>query len=425
MQTSWPHIIAHADMDAFYASVEQLDDPTLRGKPLLVGPRSRRGVVLTASYEARPFGVGSAMPMAQALDRCPHAIVVPPRFERYTEISTRIMQVFDTFSPTVEPLSLDEAFLDLSGAEGLFGPPEVMGRRIKDAVRSATGLAVTVGIASTKHVAKIASALHKPDGLTVVEHASTRAFLAPLPVERMWGVGPKMKARLNALGFITIGDLARAEPSDLRHRLGQHGTHLHTLARGEDPRSVESRRQERSIGSERTLESDVRRIEDIEMHLRRAADRVSARLRRKALKARGVRIKLKRTDFTLHSRQCHIEPATDLGEVLFQSGRALLPELLPLAPFRLIGLAAFDLDSGTASPQLDLFAEPPRQSQLEKALDNVSARFGRLALRRAADLSRSGTVMGTAPTLDFRASTPAFEDAPPDRSLADEDPGWD
>jgi DNA polymerase-4 len=420
----WPHIIAHADMDAFYASVEQLDNPELRGKPVLVGPRSQRGVVLTASYEARPFGCGSAMPMAEAIRRCPHAVIVPPRFERYTAVSARIMHVFDGFSPRVEPVSLDEAFIDMSGAEDLFGSPEQMGRKIKAAVKAATGLNVTVGIASTKHVAKIASALHKPDGLTVVNHAQTAAWLAPLAVKRMWGVGPKMEARLHALGFRTIGDLARADPRTLASSLGRHGSHLHQLALGLDPRHVENSRRERSIGSERTLETDVRSLDDISVHLRRAADRVSTRLRNKRLHTRGVRVKLKTTGFQLHSRQVRLDPPTDLGEVLFRAGVQLATDMLEHGPFRLVGLAAFDLAPADADTQLDLFTEPPRQSRLETTLDELNRRFGRIAIRRARDLGKAGTVMGTAPTLDFRAERPPDEEPPRDRSLEGEDPGW-
>ncbi len=425
MTGRWPHIIVHADMDAFYASVEQLDDPTLRGKPVLIGPRSQRGVVLTASYEARPFGVGSAMPMVQAMRLCPQALIVPPRFERYIQVSAQIMQVFDHFSPHVEPLSLDEAFIDMSGAEDLFGPPTVIGRKIKDAVKEATGLNVTVGLASTKHVAKIASALNKPDGLTVVEHEKACEWLAPLGVKRMWGVGPKMEARLHALGFKTIGDLARSDPRTLTLQLGQHGSHLHALANGLDPRQVESSRRERIVGSERTLESDVSSLEQIEIHLRRAADRVSARLRNKRLHARGIRVKLKTTSFQLHSRQARLDPATDLGEVLFRAARDLAAQMLTFGPFRLVGLAAFDLASVAADKQLDLFTEPPRQSKLETTLGQLNSKFGRDTLKRARDLRRNGTVMGPAPTLDFRTNLPPEVEPERDRSFEGEDPGWD
>ena len=205
----WPRIIAHADMDAFYAAIEQLDDPSLRGRPLLVGPPSARGVVLTASYEARPYGVGSAMPMAKARRLCPNAVIVPPRFDRYQEVSATIMQVFSDFSPEVEALSLDEAFLDMTGSEQLFGDPRSIGRRLKTAIREATGgLTASVGLSATKYVAKVASACQKPDGLTVVPPEDAKAWLAPLSVSWLWGAGPKTQVRLHQLGMHTIADVA-------------------------------------------------------------------------------------------------------------------------------------------------------------------------------------------------------------------------
>ncbi|MCA9560920.1 MAG: DNA polymerase IV, partial [Myxococcales bacterium] len=235
----WPRIIVHADMDAFYAAIEQLDDPALRGKPILIGGRSNRSVVATASYEARPFGVGSAMPMALALRKCPDAIVVRPRFTRYVEVSRIVMEVFRDFAAKVEPLSLDEAFLDMSGAEGIFGSPTEMGRALKAAVFEATGgLNVSVGVSGTKFVAKVASDFDKPDGLTVVPPADMVDFLAPLPVKRLWGAGPKTVPRLEALGLRTIGDVARAELGWLEAKLGSAGAHFGRLARADDPREV-------------------------------------------------------------------------------------------------------------------------------------------------------------------------------------------
>ena len=215
---AWPCVVVHADMDAFYAAVEQLDNPSLRGKPVLVGPNSNRGVVLTASYEARPFGVGSAMPVAEARRRCPRAIFVAPRFDRYQELSQRIMDVFADFSPKVEALSLDEAFLDMSGAERLFGTPTEMGRKIKAAVLDATGLHVSVGVSGSKYVAKVASAHDKPDGLTVVSPGAAKSWLAPLPVSKLWGAGNKTVPRLQALGLLTIGDVANARSEERRVR---------------------------------------------------------------------------------------------------------------------------------------------------------------------------------------------------------------
>ena len=222
-------------MDAFYAAVEQLDDPTLRGRPLLVGPNSARGVVLTASYEARPFGVGSAMPMARARRLCPQALIVPPRFERYQQMSKIIMDLFGDFSPDVEALSLDEAFLDMTGSDKLFGSPEAIGRRLKAAVRDATGgLTASVGISGTKYVAKVASGHRKPDGLTIVPPDEARAWLAPQPVKNLWGAGPKTAARLEALGLHTIGDVASCDPRRLERSFGALGHRFIALAHGDD-----------------------------------------------------------------------------------------------------------------------------------------------------------------------------------------------
>ncbi len=385
-------------MDAFYASVEQLDNTDLIGKPVLVGPRSRRGVVLTASYEARPFHVGSAMPMAEALRRCPHAVVVPPRFERYTGLSQKIMQVFKDFSPQVEAISLDEAFLDMTGAEHLFGSPQRMGEQIRSAVLQATGLHVSVGLAASKYVAKVASGVCKPDGLLVVEPDNTEAWLAPLPVARLWGAGPKTQAKLNRLGYTTIGDIARADPAVLSSQLGSTGAHFHALAHGRDPRRVEGARRSRSMGSERTLNEDVVERADIARHLQRSADRIARRLRRKEILAGGVRVRLKTTDFRLISRQCSLAAPTDVARTLFEAGVGLLDRFEEPGPFRLVGLTAFDLRKGTASGQGDLFTDG-RDRRLEATLDALSARFGDNVVRRARDLGRD-TVLDSAPDRD-------------------------
>lgn len=220
MESTWPKIIIHADMDAFYAAVEQLDNPCLRGKPVLIGPKSFRSVVLTASYEARSFGVSSAMPMGEARRRCPGAIIVSPRLDRYQQISEQMMNVFADFSPYVEALSLDEAFLDMSGAEHIFGPPRQMGEKIKESIYAATHLNISVGISATKYVAKVASAHEKPNGLTLVPEAEAKQWLAPLPITRLWGVGKKTGPRMAALGFHTIGDLATADPGYLQYKMG-------------------------------------------------------------------------------------------------------------------------------------------------------------------------------------------------------------
>lgn len=396
----WPRIILHADMDAFYAAVEQLDDPALRGRPLVVGGRSNRGVVLTASYEARPYGVHSAMPMAMARRLCPGALVVPPRFERYQQISETIMDVFANFSPHVEALSLDEAFLEMTGAEAVFGDPAEMGRRIKAAVFEATGgLAASVGLSGTKYVAKVASDFGKPDGLTVVPPERAREWLAPLAVSRLWGAGPKLQARLRTLGLLTIGDVAAAEP-ELLARLGNIGERLHALSHGNDPRPVARSRSVKSIGSDRTLEVDVFRRDDICQHLKRAADVLGRRLRRKAYVARGVRIRLKTTDFRLLTRQRRLAEPTDVAETLYRNAVPLVDALVHAAPFRLVGLAVYDLSRTTASVQPDLFDSDAPRRRLEAAIDALSSRFGPDVVHRAADLVDHKSPR-MAPNLDF------------------------
>jgi DNA polymerase IV len=400
-ESGWPGIIAHADMDAFYAAIEQLDDPTLRGKPVLVGPPSSRGVVLTASYEARPYGVGSAMPMAQARRMCTDAVVVPPRFDRYQEVSATIMNVFADFSPEVEALSLDEAFIDMTGSERLFGGPEAIGNRLKAAIREATcGLTASVGISSTKYVAKVASACHKPDGLTVVRPEDARAWLAQFPVSRLWGAGPKTQARLQQLGLHTIGDVAAADPHFLRAKLGSVGLHFHSLAQAEDPRRVIGRRTSKSIGSEHTLAKDVRARSDIKLHLLRSAETIARRLRRKSYVALGVGIKLKTWDFQIVTRQQQLGEPTDVAERLYCVGVSLLEHVDHPGPFRLIGMVAYDLTGTGDVSQLELFGTLSRQRRLEVAVDNLIERFGTDIIHRAHDLGNA-TSATLAHTLDF------------------------
>jgi DNA polymerase-4 len=400
-ERAWPRIIAHADMDAFYAAIEQLDDPSLRGQPLLVGPPSARGVVLTASYEARPYGVGSAMPMATARRMCPSAVIVPPRFDRYQEVSAKIMSVFANFSPDVEALSLDEAFLDMTGSEQLFGDPKSIGRRLKEAVREVTGgLMASVGLSATKYVAKVASACRKPDGLTVVPPEEAKAWLAPLPVSWLWGAGPKTQARLHLLGLHTIGDVADADVKLLSTKLGSAGLHFHTLAQAEDPRPVIGRRASKSVGSEHTLDEDVRDKADIKLHLRRSADTIGRRLRKKNYAAFGVGVKLKTADFQIVTRQHRFSEPTDVAERLYSVGVALLNHVDHPGPFRLVGLVAYDLVDINNLVQLDLFSAFARQRQLEVAIDGLAERFGTTVVYRADDLSKApGTRL--APTLDF------------------------
>ncbi len=350
-----PRVIVHADMDAFYAAVEQLDDPALRGRPVLVGGRGPRSVVATASYEARPFGVGSAMPMAVALRRVPDAVVVPPRFDRYKAISRGVMGVFAEFAPEVESLSLDEAFLDATETAARFDGPADLGRRLKAAVREVTGgLSVSVGISATKFVAKVASDFHKPDGLTIVPPDEARRFLAPLPVSRLWGAGPKTAARIEALGLRTIGQVAHADDATLAP-LGRMGPHFRQLARGIDPRAVISHREPKSIGWERTLESDIRGRAAIEPLLVAAADAVADRLGRARRLAGGVRVKLKDSEFQIATRQCALpQPVDDAGPLL-AAARRLLDQFDLGRAYRLVGLTGYDLVAADEPVQLPLF----------------------------------------------------------------------
>ena len=404
VDAEWPRVVAHADMDAFYAAVEQLDNPRLRGRPLLVGSDSRRGVVLTASYEARVSGAGSAMPMQRALRLCPEALVVPPRFERYQEVSSLIMTTLGTFSPSVEPLSLDEAFLDMTGSARLFGSPASVGARIKAAVREATGgLTVSVGISGTRYVAKVASGFAKPDGLTIVPPREARDWLAPLPVSSLWGAGPKVAERLRALGFATIGQVASADPQILAASFGALGQRFVALAKGVDARDVSGSRRVGSLSSERTLNVDIAARADIEAHLRSAAETVARRLRRSARMARGVRLKLKRADFRIITRQGVLAAATDVGAVLFAKAASLLDEVGDPGPFRLVGLATYEIESLDDGLQLELVPEREgRARRLETTLDAVADRFGSGAVRRAADLGRDAGV-GVGANLDFLA----------------------
>jgi DNA polymerase IV len=371
-------IVLHVDMDAFYAAIEQRDEPRLRGKPVIVGGPSRRGVVSTASYEARPFGVHSAMPMSRALALCPNAIVVTPRMGRYLEVSEQVMATLDDFSPLVEPLSLDEAFLDMTGSERLFGPPEAMADAIRKAIVARTGLTASVGAAANKFLAKLASDLNKPDGVTIVPRGREAEFIAPLPVRRLWGVGPKSAERIAKLGLRTIGDVARAELGWLRRRLGaSYAEHLWALANARDDRPVDASGERKSLGSETTLEWDVRGRNAVEPILRRQCERVARGLRETRLVAGGVRVKLRYSrGFVLATRQAKLDAPADDSRSLFTRAAELLERLDLDAPIRLVGAAAFDLAAAGAG-QAPLFAErATKDGNRERAMDEIRARFG-------------------------------------------------
>jgi DNA polymerase-4 len=376
-----PRAIIHVDMDAFYASVEQRDDPGLRGKPVIVGGHPTRGVVTAASYEVRPFGVRSAMPMAQALRLAPHAIVVRPRIDAYAAASEEVFAIFESVTPLVEPLSLDEAFLDVTASQGLFGTPGAIAAHLRDRIARELRLPASAGIAGVKFVAKIASDLAKPNGQREVPAAETRAFLGPLPVGRLWGVGRKTEQLLHALGLRTVGELASKDPAWLERRV-PGGRDLWTLAQGEDPRPVVPDRAAKSLGAEDTFDEDLAGLEALRPAVHGQALRVGRRLRRAGLRGRVVQLKLKYADFTLTTRRTTLPEPTDDGQALYRAALDLLAREPLGRPVRLTGVAAHDLEAG--GPQLPLFQRPPsRQDRLNAALDRIADRYGSAAITTA------------------------------------------
>ena len=383
-------MILHVDLDAFYASVEQRDQPELRGRPVLVGAASRRGVVLAASYESRPFGCRSAMPMAEARRLCPHAVIVPPRMEAYQAVSEKFRELLDAFTPIVEPISIDEAFLDVSGTERLLGPAPEVARAIKRRVRDELELTASVGVAAIKMVAKIASDLGKPDGLVVVPAAETRAFLAPLPIERLFGVGPKTARLLRGIGLETLGQIARHPIEALAARLGaKNAQELQARARGEDERHVEPDRAAASIGAEDTFEHDLDDGPMLRRRITQQAERVAERLRRSTQQCGCVVLKLKDPEFHLTSRQRTLAAPTSDGRVIAKVALELLDAAHLRAPgVRLSGVSATSLSPAGAPRQLTL-DEPVRArgERLGETLDKIRDKFGRDAVARAALLS--------------------------------------
>jgi DNA polymerase-4 len=379
-----PRAIVHVDMDAFYASVEQRDDPKLRGRPVIVGGHARRGVVLAASYEVRPFGVRSAMPMARALRLAPDAIVVPPRMRAYADASERVFDILHAVTPLVEGLSLDEAFLDVTASARLFGTASEIATMLRRRIADELALPSSAGIADVKFVAKIASDLAKPNGQREVAPGSGAGFLAPLGIGRLWGVGPKTEARLELLGLVTIGDLARCAPGFLERKLGAaSGAHLAALSRGIDPRPVVPDREAKSIGAEETFNDDLVGAEALRPHLHAQALRVGRRLRRAGLRARGVQLKLKLADFTLVTRQSTFDVATDDGQTLYRAVSDLLDRNLPAQAVRLTGVSAQGLKPAEAT-QTSLLATPPSpRDALNRAMDAITTRYGTRAVTTA------------------------------------------
>jgi DNA polymerase-4 len=372
--------ILHVDLDAFFAAVEQRDRPDLRDRPVVVG-MGDRGVVSAASYEARAFGIHSAMPIRQARALCPDAVFVPVDGRRYAAVSRQVMEILRRFTPQVEPISIDEAFLDVTASRALFGDGKAIARRIKAAIRGELELTASVGVATTKLVAKIASDLEKPDGLVVVAPGSEASFLAPLPIGRLWGVGPKTAASLREFGAVTIGDLAAIPEDALVRRFGKHGAALHARARGIDADPVADPDAAKSIGHEHTLDEDTTDPEVIESVLLAMADGVAGRLRTAGVRGSTVSVKIRDASFTTVTRQRTLPVPTDLTEPIWRTAVELSRPEVVGKRIRLLGVTV----SGLGAPeQLGLFADiDDRRRRAISAADAIRRRWGERAVTRA------------------------------------------
>jgi len=383
-----PRAIIHVDMDAFYASVEQRDQPELQGKPVIVGGHPTRGVVLAASYEVRPFGVRSAMPMSRALKLAPGALVVRPRFDAYEDASERVFQIFHRYTPLVEPLSLDEAFLDVTASAGLFGTPGQIARALRQAIAEEVRLPASAGVAPVKFVAKVASDSAKPNGQKEVAPGEVISFLAPLPASRLWGVGPKTDEALRRVGIRTIGDVAARDAAWLEQKLGSAGRHLWELAHGLDDRPVVPDGQAKSIGSEDTFDEDLEGEEALRPHVHAQALRVARRLRRAGLRARVAQLKIKFADFELVTRRHTLPEPTDDGRALYRAAMDLFARVDLARAVRLTGVSGQELVGDR--DQMELFRPEPGKSQrLNAALDQIASRYGHAAVTTA-DLAEAG-----------------------------------
>jgi len=373
-------------MDEFFAAVEKLDNPALRGKPLLVGgDPAGRGVVSTASYEAREFGCHSAMPMARAIRLCPDAIVLPVRGKRYRQASEEIFKIMGEFTPLIERLSIDEAFLDITGTERLLGPAPRVAADVKSRVKSRTGLTVSVGVAPNKFLAKLASDLEKPDGLTVIEPDGIHEVLDPLAIRKLWGVGPAAAKQFEKLNIRTIGQLRTASPEMVFAQLGQVGEHLQRLAAGLDDRPVTPDSRAKSIGQEQTFGADIDDLDELTRVLLDQTQQVARRLRQNQLKARTVTLKLRYGDFTTLTRSTTFDEPTDVTDLLWREARGLLDNWSAAQhrPLRLLGMTASQL-IGRAGVQGSLFGDPAQDTQkrLDRAVDEIANRFGDSAINR-------------------------------------------
>jgi nucleotidyltransferase/DNA polymerase involved in DNA repair len=387
-----PRLIAHVDMDCFFAAVEVLDDPSLRGRPVIVGADPQggkgRGVVSAASYEARKFGVHSAMPVSRAFALCPQGVFLPGRMGRYSEISGKIMEILKGFTPQIEQISVDEAFLDLSGCQRLFGEPREIARKIKTAIKSRLSLTASVGMGSNKLVAKIASDLQKPDGLVIVPSGEEKEFLALMPSGKLWGVGPKTADRLKQMGLETIGQLAEYDPKRLETVFGKMGTYLHERANAIDNDAVSQGYQVKSMGREHTYDEDTGSKEDIHRMLLTLSEQVAASLRAEGVKGRTITLKLRYQDFETHTYGRTLETAVDNAIEINAIARMLFDKnWQTFRKIRLIGVSASNLNQG--EDQLGLFDDPKKKiknEKLDKAVDEIRERYGRKAVKRAGEM---------------------------------------
>lgn len=380
--------IIHLDMDAFYPAVEVLDNPALKGKPVIVGGSVERGVVSSASYEARAYGVHSAQPIATARKLCPKAVFLPVRMNRYRDVSKQIFEIFYRFTPLVEPLSIDEAFLDVTGCRRLFGSAAEMARQIKAAVRNETRLTISAGIAPSKFVAKIASDMDKPDGLTLVPSDSVSAFLDPLPIGKMWGAGKVMQKTLARMNIHTFKDLRLADPGLLERKLGIHGTHMQLLAMGLDERDVIPVHEIKSVGHELTFREDILSLDEARKKLLSLAMRVGHRMRAKKLLGKTVSLKVKYHDFRQITRSETLPRATDDGHQIYKDVCRLLTKTgVGQKPVRLLGISMSNLTPTDQARQLSLFESPSsfnKRKELNRALDSITYKHGSQIVQPAA-----------------------------------------
>jgi DNA polymerase-4 len=381
-------MILHIDMDAFYASVEQLDDPRLKNKCVIVGGTSNRGVVSAASYEARQFGIHSAMPIYQAKQKCPHGIFVPPRMDRYKEVSKKVMALLRDFSPLVEPVSIDEAYLDITGCQRLFGEPQEIAWEIKRKIKETVHLTCSVGVAPNKFLAKIASDMQKPNGLTLILPHQVATFIDSLPVKKVPGVGKKMLHQLKLLGIRTLGDVQRLPEKSLVKHLGKFGKRLRALSSGSDDSLVTPHAPHKSISSERTLAADTRDAKLLKRYLLSQSGEVARQLRQAGLRAKTITLKIKDADFKTVTRRTTIAVPTQSSKTIYKHAAGMLDDYKTAKKIRLVGVGTSGFTSVTASVQMGLFDTRKETAnnweKIDNTLDSISKKFGKDVVGRAA-----------------------------------------